>query len=197
MHFFFIIWSTKEALYIYIRVPLSHIHIHTYIQLQYIMKLKHLPLVLSGERGRELIFYYRVKANHFLGEEESCLCSRMWAFGTRRNEKVLYLWMRPRLYHKRGNGSRVNSYQIWKANGSREEKKEDILYNYSMLIWTFVTLYRRQGSRPSHGKEMQKGKMAVWGGLTNSCEKERSKNQRRKGKIFPFECRVSKNSQER
>ena len=25
----------------------------------------------------------------------------------------------------------------------------------------FMTLYRRQGSRPSHGKEMQKGKMAV------------------------------------
>ena len=25
--------------------------------------------------------------------------------------------------------------------------------------------------------------MAVWGGLTNSCEKKRSKKQRRKGKI--------------
>ena len=37
-------------------------------------------------------------------------------------------------------------------------------------------------------KEMQKFKMAVWGGLTNGCEKKRSKNQRRKGKIFPFEC---------
>ena len=34
-----------------------------------------------------------------------------------------------------------------------------------------------------HGKEMQKGKMAVWGGLTNSCEKKRSEKQRRKGKI--------------
>ena len=34
-----------------------------------------------------------------------------------------------------------------------------------------------------HGKEMQKSKMAVWGGLTNSCEKKRSKKQRRKGKI--------------
>ena len=28
--------------------------------------------------------------------------------------------------------------------------------------------------------------MAVWGGLTNSCEKKRSKKQRRKGKIYPF-----------
>ena len=61
----------------------------------------------------------------------------------------------------------------------------------------FVTLYRRQGSRPSPWKEMQKSKMAVWGGLTNSCEKKIRKRQRRKGKIYPFECRVPKNSKER
>ena len=30
---------------------------------------------------------------------------------------------------------------------------------------------------------MQKGKMAVWGGLTNSCEKKRGEKQRRKRKI--------------
>ena len=35
--------------------------------------------------------------------------------------------------------------------------------------------------------------MAVSGGLTNSCEKKRSKKQRRKAKIYPFECRVSRN----
>ena len=34
-----------------------------------------------------------------------------------------------------------------------------------------------------YGKEMQKSKMAVWGGLTNSCEKKKSVKQRRKGKI--------------
>ena len=32
-------------------------------------------------------------------------------------------------------------------------------------------------------KEMQKSKMVVWGGLTISCEKKRSKKQKRKGKI--------------
>ena len=32
-------------------------------------------------------------------------------------------------------------------------------------------------------KKCIKGKMAVWGGLTNSCEKKRRKKQRRKGKI--------------
>ena len=30
-----------------------------------------------------------------------------------------------------------------------------------------------------------------------TCEKKRSKKQRRKGKIYPFECRVPKNSKER
>ena len=34
-----------------------------------------------------------------------------------------------------------------------------------------------------HGKEMQKSKMAVCGGLTNSCEKKIREKQRRKGKI--------------
>ena len=43
-------------------------------------------------------------------------------------------------------------------------------------------------------KEIQKGKMAVWGGLTNSCEKKRSEKERRKGKIYLLECRDPKNS---
>ena len=55
------------------------------------------------------------------------------------------------------------------------------------------------GSDQDHpqGKEMQKGKMVVWGGLINCWEKKRSYRQRRKGKIYPFECRVLKNSKER
>ena len=32
-------------------------------------------------------------------------------------------------------------------------------------------------------KKCKKSKMAVWGGLTNSCEKKRREKQRRKGKI--------------
>ena len=57
----------------------------------------------------------------------------------------------------------------------------DCLMNYGMR---FVTLYRRQGSRPiPMEKKYKKNKMAVWGGLTNSCEKKRSEKQRRKGKI--------------
>ena len=57
----------------------------------------------------------------------------------------------------------------------------ECLMNYGKK---FVTLYGRQGSRPSPWKRnaKTKNKMAVWGGLTNSCEKKRSEKQRRKGK---------------
>ena len=61
----------------------------------------------------------------------------------------------------------------------------------------FVTLYTDRDQDDPHGKEIQKSKVAVRGGLTNSCEKKGSEKQRRKGKIFPFECRVPKNSKER
>ena len=46
-------------------------------------------------------------------------------------------------------------------------------------------------------KEMQKGKTVVWGGLTTGCEKKGSEKQRRKRKMYLFECTVPKNSNER
>ena len=47
-------------------------------------------------------------------------------------------------------------------------------------------------------KEMQKGKMVVWGGLTNSCEKKISeKTKEKRKKIYPSEYRVPKNSKVR
>ena len=55
-----------------------------------------------------------------------------------------------------------------------------VLMNYGQR---FVTLYMRQGSRPSVWKRNPKRKMAVWEGLTNSCENKRSEKQRRKGNI--------------
>ena len=45
-------------------------------------------------------------------------------------------------------------------------------------------------------KKCKKAKWLSGGGLTNSCEKKRSEKQRRKGKIYPCECRVPKNSKE-
>ena len=66
-------------------------------------------------------------------------------------------------------------------------------------LWMEVhDIVRIQGSRPSPRKRnAKKSKMAVCGDLTNSCEKKRREKQRRKGKIYPFECRVPKNSKER
>ena len=49
--------------------------------------------------------------------------------------------------------------------------------------WRFMILYRRQGSGPSPWeKKMQKSKMAVCGGLTNSCEKEEKRKAKEKRK---------------
>ena len=46
--------------------------------------------------------------------------------------------------------------------------------NYGMR---FVTLYRRQGQDHPHGKEMQKSKMAVWGGLTIAVKRREAKSK--------------------
>ena len=56
-------------------------------------------------------------------------------------------------------------------------------------LWTEVHEICTRDRDQDHpqGKEMQKSKMAVWGGLTNSCEKKSSQKQRRKEKIFPLE----------
>ena len=70
-----------------------------------------------------------------------------------------------------------------------------LLVEFSLLR-ILLRLYRRQWSKPSPRKrnvKRQKG----WGGLTNSWEKKRSERQRRKGKVYPSECRVPKNSKER
>ena len=61
-------------------------------------------------------------------------------------------------------------------------------------LWNEVPFHCTGDRDQDHpqGKEMQKSKMAVWGGLTNSCEKKRGEKQRRKGKIWASECRVPK-----
>ena len=62
----------------------------------------------------------------------------------------------------------------------------------------FVTLYRRQGSGPpSWEKKSKEAKWLSEDALQITEEKKRSEKQRRKGKIFPFDCRVLKNSKER
>ena len=77
-------------------------------------------------------------------------------------------------------------------------KELDLIDRGPEELWTGSWQYTgdRDQDHPQE-KEMQKSKMAVWGGLTNSREKKRSEKQRRKGKIYPFESRVPKNSKER
>ena len=53
----------------------------------------------------------------------------------------------------------------------------ECLENYG---WSFVMLFRRQWLKPPQEKEIQQGKMVIWGGLTNSWEKKRSERQRGK-----------------
>ena len=57
---------------------------------------------------------------------------------------------------------------------------KECLMNYG---WRFMTLYRRQGSRPFPRKRNAKKQNGCLGVLTNSCEKKKSEKQRRKGKI--------------
>ena len=54
----------------------------------------------------------------------------------------------------------------------------DLIDRVPEELWTdIVTLYRRQGSRPSPRKINEKRKMAVSGGLTNSCERREAKSK--------------------
>ena len=56
-----------------------------------------------------------------------------------------------------------------------------------------MALYRRQGT--STRKRNAKRQNGCLRRLTNSCEMKRSEKQRRKGKMYPFECRVPKNNE--
>ena len=51
-------------------------------------------------------------------------------------------------------------------------------------LWTEVDdIVQETGIKTIPRKRKAKSKMAVWGGLTNSCEKKRSEKRRRKGEI--------------
>ena len=69
----------------------------------------------------------------------------------------------------------------------------ECLMNYGQR---FVTLYRKQGSRSPLGKKKCKNEKWLSEEALQIAVK-RSEKQRRKGKIYPFKCRVPKNSKER
>ena len=65
-------------------------------------------------------------------------------------------------------------------------KGRDVRDGVPAELWTEVCdIVQETGIKtiPMEKKCKNEGKMAVWGGLTNSYEKNRSKKQRRKGKI--------------
>ena len=85
-------------------------------------------------------------------------------------------------------------YTVEVTKRSRELDLIECLKNYGRR---FVTLYRRRWPKSSQEKRNTRRQMVVWGSLTNSWEKKRSKRQRRKEKIYLIECRVPKKSKER
>ena len=83
------------------------------------------------------------------------------------------------------------------VEGRNRFKRLDLIDRVSDELWGLWHCTADRDQDHPQVKEMQRSKMAVWGGLTNSYEKKRSEKQRRKGKIYPSECRVPKNSKER
>ena len=64
--------------------------------------------------------------------------------------------------------------------------------------WRFMTFYRRQESSPSpREKKCKKAKWLSGEALQIAVKRREAKNKGEKGKIYPFECRVPKNSKER
>ena len=83
----------------------------------------------------------------------------------------------------------ANSYIVEVTNRFKEL---DLIDRVPEELWTEVRdIVEETGIKNiPKKKEMQKVKMNVWGGFTNSWGEKRSERQKRKGKIYPFECRV-------
>ena len=81
--------------------------------------------------------------------------------------------------------------------GTNRFKGLDLIESVPDELWTEVHDIVQEIGIKTIPMEMQKSKMAVCGGLTNSYEKKRNERQRRKGKMYPFECTMPKNSKER
>ena len=82
--------------------------------------------------------------------------------------------------HFQGKPFNITVIQVYASTSNAEEAEVEWFYED---LQDLLELTPKKDQDNPHGKEMQKSKMAVWGGLTNSCEKKRSEKQRRKGKI--------------
>ena len=87
------------------------------------------------------------------------------------------------------------NYMVEMTNRFKGVDLIQCLKNYGQR---FVTLYKwSRPSRPSPRKRNAKRQNGCLRRPYNSYEKRISERQRRKGKIYPFECRIPKNSKER
>ena len=138
------------------------------------------------------------------------LCSQRWrSSAVSKNKTRSWMWQRPWTPFAK---FKFKLKKVGKTTISFRYDLNQISYDYTVEVRNifkgldliecltnygqrFVTLQRRQGSRQSPRKRNEKkSKMAAWGGLTDSCEEKRSEKQNRKENIYPFECRVPKNS---
>ena len=103
--------------------------------------------------------------------------------------------------------------KVWKTNRPFRYDLNQIPYNYTVEVsnifkgldlierlpdelWMEVHDFVQETGNKTITKK-KKCKKAKWPSaeaLLISCERKRSEKQRRKGKIFPFECRVPKNN---
>jgi len=81
------------------------------------------------------------------------------------------------------------------VEGTDRFKGLDLIEYLKNYGWRFVTLYRRQWSNHPQEKDMQKGKMVVWEGLTDSWQEKLKAKEKRKH--IPNWMKSSKDSKER
>ena len=169
--------------------------------------------ILFQQQKRKLYTWTSPDGQHW-NQIDYIICSQRWRSSIQSAKRrpgadcgsdhellIAKFWMKLKKVGKTTRPFRYDLNQIPKdytMEGRNRFKGLDLMDRVPDELWTmFVTLYRIQELGPYPWKRNTKSKKGVWRGLTNSCEKKRSEKQRRKGNIFPFECRVPKNSKER
>ena len=100
-------------------------------------------------------------------------------------------------FKKVGKTTRLLSYDLNQIPYTEEVRKIfkrlDLIECLKNNGWRFLTLHKRQGSRLSSRKRNAKWLSEV----AFQISVKKSKRQRRKGKIYPFESRTPKNNKEK
>ena len=146
--------------------------------------------ILCSQRWRSSIQSTKTRLGADFGSDYELLIPK-FRFKLKKVGKTTQVWPKsdPLWLYSKGKDSTGKDRLI---QGIRSDRVPEELW---MLVC--VTVQETGIKTTPKKKKCKKSKMAVWGGLINSCEKKKSKKQRRKGKIFPFEYRVPKNSKER